>query len=350
MALLFLKQKLFPSSVNNNQRGARSEPLKKNSYSSDLSKFYLNSPCYNNNGVLIHRPLLPDPENFDGSTVDGYSDRDVEAQMAGSYSTFAASPPGSPDTDDVESNSSSSRSRVDPRLISDAILGLSDGLTVPFALSAGLSAIGDTRVVVLGGLAELTAGAISMGLGGYVGAKSEAESYHATVREVEELMSRPEETSIIIQSTFAAYKLPSHAIDEIVINLQADPDHLRDFLLNFHHHETEPGCNQAYMSALTLALGYFIGGFIPLIPYFIVSQVLIAFYYSIAVMAVTLFVFGYAKTCVVRGWGGSANINAGIMGGLQMCVVGGLAAGAAIALVKLINRDDQTLGAKTKTE
>ena len=95
--------------------------------------------------------------------------------MTGSYSTFAATNnDGSQNRDDASVRSSESgRSRINPRLISDAILGLSDGLTVPFALSAGLSAIGDTKVVVLGGLAELIAGAISMGLGGYVGAKSE---------------------------------------------------------------------------------------------------------------------------------------------------------------------------------
>lgn len=97
--------------------------------------------------------------------------------MTSPYSTFASGPPEVDDEDDETASSSSgtsTRSRIDPRLISDAILGLSDGLTVPFALSAGLSAIGDTKVVVIGGLAELTAGAISMGLGGYVGAKSEA--------------------------------------------------------------------------------------------------------------------------------------------------------------------------------
>lgn len=120
------------------------------------------------------RPLLPDSDNLDGSTVDGGSDRDVEAQMTSPYSTFASGPPEDDDETASSSTGTSTRSRIDPRLISDAILGLSDGLTVPFALSAGLSAIGDTKVVVIGGLAELTAGAISMGLGGYVGAKSEA--------------------------------------------------------------------------------------------------------------------------------------------------------------------------------
>ena len=119
--------------------------------------------------------LVYESDNIDGSTVDGGSDADIEAQISGSYSTFATTRQnGGQDRDDTSFRSNESgRSRINPRLISDAILGLSDGLTVPFALSAGLSAIGDTKVVVLGGLAELIAGAISMGLGGYVGAKSE---------------------------------------------------------------------------------------------------------------------------------------------------------------------------------
>lgn len=108
-------------------------------------------------------------------------------------------------------------------------------------------------------------------------------------------------------------------------------------MIAFHHKESEPDWNQAYTSAITLALGYFIGGFIPLIPYFCASQVSVAFYYSIGVMAVTLLLFGYVKTCIVRGWSGKPNIIAGIKGGIQMCVVGGVAAGAAIALVRAID-------------
>jgi vacuolar iron transporter family protein len=160
------------------------------------------------------------------------------------------------------------------------------------------------------------------------------------VREVNEVINHPAETRSLIHATFANYNLAPDAIDAVANSLQAEPARLRDFLLNFHHRESAPDCNQAYMSALTLTLGYFIGGFIPLIPYFFASQVLFAFYCSVIVMAVTLFVFGYVKTCVVRGWRGASNIWAGVVGGVQMCVVGGLAAGAAVALVKLINENN----------
>lgn len=108
----------------------------------------------------------------DDDTIRGDSE-DLESQSNRSYDTFGRCNSHDESTTTVGS-SASTRCRIDPRIISDAILGLSDGLTVPFALSAGLSALGNTKVVVLGGLAELAAGAISMGLGGYVGAKSEA--------------------------------------------------------------------------------------------------------------------------------------------------------------------------------
>ena len=212
--------------------------------------------------------------------------------------------------------------------------------------------------MVVGGLAELTAGAISMGLGGYVGAKSEGyaclsialflrymlmkaknrESYETTVRETKELIeTSPQETTSIVHDIFSTHGIPSDTISQINNSLHASHDRLLDFLITFHHKESQPDCNQAWISAVTLAIGYFIGGFIPLIPYFIADKVLVALYYSIAVMGVTLLAFGYIKTCIVRGWSGRENILAGIRGGIEMCVVGGVAAGAAIALVRLID-------------
>lgn len=115
------------------------------------------------------KPLLA--QHDDEDTIRGDSDQDLESQRGPNYDTFGRRE-GS--TSGSTGSSSSTRARINPRIVSDAILGLSDGLTVPFALSAGLSALGNTKVVVLGGLAELAAGALSMGLGGYVGAKSEA--------------------------------------------------------------------------------------------------------------------------------------------------------------------------------
>ncbi|KAJ5631068.1 uncharacterized protein N7484_011168 [Penicillium longicatenatum] len=298
MALLFIKQKLFPTKESQ----------------------------------LPNKPLLARSDDED--TIRGDSDRDIESQSGRSYATFGRTV----SYDDSTTSSGSQRARINPRIVSDAILGLSDGLTVPFALSAGLSALGNTKVVVLGGLAELAAGAISMGLGGYVGAKSEAESYQATVRETQNLIeSEPEETHAMVRECFAPYALSNAVIEDITRDLHASQDRLLEFLLAFHHRESAPDCNQAWISAITLALGYFVGGFIPLIPYFIAAQVSDALYWSIAVMAVTLAAFGYIKTCVVRGWSGRDNISAAIWGGIQMIFVGGVAAGAAIGLVRLID-------------
>lgn len=317
MALLFLKQKLFPKK--DRQDGF---------LSSDNPGKPLLSPVETHDDIM-RTDIFPDPHH----------NHDLEAQLPRSYHTFQHHiPPSEDDSVTTSSSSCSSRSRINPRIISDAILGLSDGLTVPFALSAGLSALGNTKVVVLGGLAELTAGAISMGLGGYVGAKSEAESYETTVREANELIATSStETAAIVYSTFSKYGISDDAISEINSSLHSSKEQLLDFLITFHHRESKPDCNQAWISAITLAIGYFVGGFIPLIPYFFLDKVIVALYWSIGVMGVTLFAFGYIKTCIVRGWAGREHTIAGLKGGVQMCVVGGVAAGAAIALVWLID-------------
>ncbi|KAL3475008.1 VIT family-domain-containing protein [Aspergillus californicus] len=225
---------------------------------------------------------------------------------------------------------------IDGRVISDAIIGLSDGMTVPFALTAGLSALGDTKVVVFGGFAELIAGAISMGLGGYLGAKSEEASYHATLKATEkQTLTDPSSTTTTIEDIFKPYDLPPALLSELTSHLSSSP-HLPSFLMTFHHTLPEPSPSRALTCALTIALGYFIGGFVPLLPYFFVgdTEAFVALKWSIATMAIALFVFGYAKTCFVSGWSGRKNVRGGVVGGVQMVLVGGIAAGCAMGLVK----------------
>ncbi|KAH8697074.1 putative vacuolar iron transporter Ccc1 [Talaromyces proteolyticus] len=237
----------------------------------------------------------------------------------------------------LEGSRSEKKNFVDARVISDAIIGLSDGLTVPFALTAGLSTLQDTKVVVFGGLAELIAGAISMGLGGYLGAKSEEESYHATLKKTcQQTATNQQDTAIIISDIFAPYDLPAQVVSDLTNNLIDSPN-LPSFLMNFHHTLPEPSGSRALTCAITIALGYFIGGFIPLLPYFFVgpNDAFYALGWSVATMVVALFVFGYGKTCFVTGWKGRENIRRGLFGGAQMVVVGGVAAGAAMGLVKL---------------
>ncbi|KAJ5773545.1 hypothetical protein N7457_008441 [Penicillium paradoxum] len=251
----------------------------------------------------------------------------------------------SPLRSDIEAGNSTNRhddsdrksSRfIDGRTVSDAIIGLSDGMTVPFALTAGLSALGDTKIVVFGGLAELIAGAISMGLGGYLGAKSEEESYKATLKETKtQTMTDPASVSETLSDIFEPYELPSELVAQLKNHLSSSPL-LPSFLMNFHHTMPEPSGSRAVVCALTIALGYFVGGFVPLVPYFFVgpNDAFVALRWSIATMVVALFIFGYGKTCFVSGWRGRRNIRKGLIGGIQMVLVGGIAAGSAMGLVK----------------
>lgn len=171
------------------------------------------------------------------------------------------------------------------------------------------------------------------------GANGDSESYETTVRETKDLIeASPASTTAIVHSIFASHGIAPDVTAQINSTLHASHDRLLDFLMDVHHKESAPDCNQAWISAVTLGLGYFVGGFIPLVPYFIVEKVVEALWWSVAVMAVTLLVFGYVKTCIVRGWRGRDNVLAGVRGGVEMCFVGGVAAGAAVALVKLIGQ------------
>lgn len=272
------------------------------------------------------------------SMLSPHSDTDIE--RAADHANYSDDDVSSQIT--LQSNSSSSRSsRVDPRFISDAIIGLSDGLTVPFALTAGLSALGNTHVVIYGGLAELIAGSISMGLGGYLGAKSEAESYSATQLETREkiatdLAGVEEEVKSILDDV----GLPDELGDQVTRCLvDGDEKHLTKFLMRFEHSLPEPPPNRALVCALTIALGYFVGGFIPLLPYFFVGaeNVQQGLLWSAGVMVVTLFLFGFVKTTAVHGFSDLHFMWKSVKGGAEMVLVGSLAAGAAMGLVILFS-------------
>jgi VIT1/CCC1 family predicted Fe2+/Mn2+ transporter len=250
-----------------------------------------------------------------------------------------------PSSPDRSSSTSNGPSRIDKaRLLSDAIIGLSDGLTVPFALTAGLSALGSTSVVIYGGLAELIAGSISMGLGGYLGAKSEADSYYATRKQTEKrCMTDPMETEKEVEGLFEGLGVPEHLAREVarcISQDQGSEGRAVDFLMSFQHSMTEPPSNRAFICALTIALGYLIGGFVPLVPYFFVAKdaVRLGLLWSACVMVITLFLFGYGKTSVVHGWSGRKEVWRAVKGGVEMVVVGSVAAGAAMALVAGFNR------------
>lgn len=224
---------------------------------------------------------------------------------------------------------------------------MSDGLTVPFALTAGLSALGNTQVVIYGGLAELIAGSISMGLGGYLGAKSEAESYSATQVETQKkIMMDPGTVEEDVNNMLDDVGLPEdlrHQVTQCLVG--GSEERLMKFLMRFEHSLPEPPSNRAFTCALTIAMSYFIGGFIPLLPYFFVGtdDVQLGLLWSACVMVVTLFIFGYVKTVAVHGAKGLDLAWKGIKGGGQMVLVGSLAAGAAMGLVVLFNRGSDTI-------
>lgn len=163
------------------------------------------------------------------------------------------------------------------------------------------------------------------------------DSYRATLKKTcHQTATDPETTGTLISDIFAPYELPPQLVSDLTSHL-ADSPNLPSFLMNFHHTLPEPSGSRALTCALTIALGYFIGGFVPLIPYFFVGpeDAFHALAWSAATMVVALFVFGYGKTCFVSGWTGRGDVLRGLFGGAQMVVVGGVAAGAAMGLVKL---------------
>jgi VIT1/CCC1 family predicted Fe2+/Mn2+ transporter len=240
------------------------------------------------------------------------------------------------DDKDAQSQDSTCRPRINPRIIADATIGLSDGLTVPFALTAGLSALGDTNVVIYGGLAELIAGGISMGLGGYLGAKSEYEAYNAALTETKEIVAARDEQVItqMVQTTFDRYNLPPATLDSMTTNLLAQPEELVDFLMRFHHNlaDTDYTPTRALICGATISGGYFVGGIIPLLPYLFFQHIQQAFITSIGVMALALFVFGWLKTSLV----GETDRWACFKNAVQMTFLGGVAAVAAVECVKFL--------------
>lgn len=165
------------------------------------------------------------------------------------------------------------------------------------------------------------------------------ESYKATLSETLTQVSTSSATAAdSIKEIFEPYSLPDKLTDELTLHLSKSPN-LVQFLMHFQHSQPEPAASRAITCALTIACGYFLGGFIPLVPYFLVGkdEVMLALWWSLGAMALALFAFGYGKTCFVSGWSGRGKMWEGAKGGTQMVVVGGVAAGCAMALVRLFN-------------
>src|ERR1700716_2254978 len=185
--------------------------------------------------------------------------------------------------------------------VRDIVIGMADGLTVPFALAAGLSgADTTTRIIVVAGLAETPAGSSAMGLGGYLAAKSDADHYLSELRREErEVREIPDEEAREVLEVFQTYGLTHEEAVPTVDTLRTRPKQWIDFMMRFELGLEEPDPKRALVSALTIAGSYIVGGLIPLSPYFFIHHAQTALLWSAAFTLSALAGFGYVKGIVV---------------------------------------------------
>jgi VIT1/CCC1 family predicted Fe2+/Mn2+ transporter len=214
--------------------------------------------------------------------------------------------------------------------VRDIVIGMSDGLTVPFALAAGLSgAVESSAIIVTAGLAEVAAGAIAMGLGGYLAARTDAEHYVSErAREESETEDMPEKEAAEVAGVLRSYGLEEDKVATVVNSIRADKKRWVDFMMRFELGLEEPDPKRARNSALTIALSYIAGGLVPLAPYFLFRSVHSALMGSVVVTLLALLVFGYIK--------GIFTTSRPFRSAWQTVIVGGLAATAAFVIAKAI--------------
>jgi VIT1/CCC1 family predicted Fe2+/Mn2+ transporter len=217
------------------------------------------------------------------------------------------------------------------KAVRDIVIGMSDGLTVPFALAAGLTgAISQTHLIVTAGFAEIAAGSIAMGLGGYLAARGDAEHYASEkIREEEEIIRIPDAEAEEVRDIFRTYGLTDAESLTVVDSLRRRPKDWVTFMMRFELGLEEPEVNRAWKSALTIATAYIVGGIIPLSAYLILSDVHRALVLSVIVTLIALAVFGGVKA---RFTGVPV-----LRGALQTTLIGGLAAAAAFGIAHWIS-------------
>lgn len=215
-------------------------------------------------------------------------------------------------------------------LVRDVVIGMSDGLTVPFALAAGLSgAVSSSGLILIAGVAEMAAGSIAMGLGGYVAARSETEHYHSELeRERLEIAAMPERETEEVRDVFREYGLEGEALERATGAITARPDVWLKFMMRQELGLEQPDPRRALQSAFAIGGAYIAGGLIPLAPYAFSLPVQTALLASVAVTLVALLIFGAVK----------ARFTGVPMarGALQTMLVGGVAAGAAFLIARTV--------------
>lgn len=214
--------------------------------------------------------------------------------------------------------------------VRDVVIGMSDGLTVPFALAAGLSGtVASTAIIVVAGLAEIAAGSIAMGLGGYLAARTDRDHYESErAREFRETVELPEKETEEVADVFRGYGMTEEEIGPVVRAISSDRKRWVDFMMRFELGFEEPDPKRARNSAVTIAASYVVGGLVPLAPYILMASLDRALQISVLVTLFALFIFGFVKGRLtgISPW----------RGGLQTVIIGGLASAAAYTLARLI--------------
>jgi vacuolar iron transporter family protein len=215
-------------------------------------------------------------------------------------------------------------------LLRDIVIGMSDGLTVPFALAAGLSgAVINTNIIVVAGLAEIAAGSIAMGLGGYLAGKTEQDHYKAELkREYEEIETKRDIEIAEVKQVFAEWGLSKQIQEQATNEIIQDKDKWVKFMMKHELHLDEPDPKRATKSAFNIGLSYVVGGLVPLLPYFFVDNAMEGFKISVVITLCCLYIFGYFKSKIT---GVSP-----VFGGFKVMLIGAAAASAAFVIAKLL--------------
>jgi predicted membrane protein (TIGR00267 family) len=223
------------------------------------------------------------------------------------------------------------RHNINSGLVRDIIIGMSDGLTVPFALTAGLSGVLNTNhLIIVSGLSEIAAGCISMGLGGFLAGESEMEHYDTELkREFSEIENVPGEELKEVQDILLNLGVDQSLSKQVALQISKDKNLWADFMMKLEVKMEKPAKNRAAKSASAIALSYLVGGFIPLSPYIIFSGSKTGFYVSCIFTIAALIIFGYFKSKLTG--------QPVIKGTFKVALTGIIAAAAAYILAKAVS-------------
>jgi len=219
---------------------------------------------------------------------------------------------------------------INPATLTDIVIGMSDGLTVPFALAAGISgAVQGTGLIIIAGLAEIAAGSIAMGLGGYLAGKTEIDHYNSELRrEYYEVEHLPQVEKQEIKDFFSSLGLSEEVQNQAVEEVTKDKDKWVDLMMKYELGLDKPDPRRARKSAFNIGFSYIVGGLIPLSPYFFVTNSIDGLKISAGITLAALFIFGYLKSKIT-------GVNP-FLGAIRVMTIGAIAAACAFGIARLI--------------